>query len=257
MAIEINIGSIKSLFIKMRFSERLLSTGTGFIIMSKNGPVLVTNRHNVTGKHQTTGECLDKYAAIPDEIVITHNSAEGVGVWINVVEPLYKDGVPLWMEHPSLGKLADFVALPLTQFEGVNLWPYEFNESPGTTIRVGVADIVSVIGFPFGLTAGKNFAIWSTGFVASEPNSDFKELPVFLIDCRSRPGQSGSAVMAVRNGGLIPMNDGNQISTNVPITTFMGIYSGRIHNESDLGMVWKASAIKELIDSIQAEDLSD
>ncbi|WP_428910707.1 hypothetical protein [Niallia sp. Krafla_26] len=46
------------------------------------------------------------------------------------------------------------------------------------------------------------------------------DLPLLLIDhCRSRQGQSGSPVIAYRK-------------------------------ESDLGLVWKASAIKELIDSI-------
>ena len=33
-------------------------------------------------------------------------------------------------------------------------------------------------------------------------------------------------------------------------TCLLGIYSGRINKESDLGIVWKTSAIKELIDSM-------
>ena len=34
------------------------------------------------------------------------------------------------------------------------------------------------------------------------------------------------------------------------ITKFAGIYSGRIHKDSDIGMVWKRSAILELIEAI-------
>ena len=33
-------------------------------------------------------------------------------------------------------------------------------------------------------------------------------------------------------------------------TRFLGIYSGRINPESDLGIVWKARAIAELVESM-------
>jgi hypothetical protein len=36
-----------------------------------------------------------------------------------------------------------------------------------------------------------------------------------------------------------------------PATKFLGIYSGRVNAESDLGIVWKASAIKELVEAIK------
>jgi len=35
------------------------------------------------------------------------------------------------------------------------------------------------------------------------------------------------------------------------ITEFMGVYSGRINEESDIGKVWKASILKELVESIK------
>lgn len=38
---------------------------------------------------------------------------------------------------------------------------------------------------------------------------------------------------------------------NRPAVRFIGIYSGRINQESDLGYVWKAAAIQELIESIR------
>jgi hypothetical protein len=34
-----------------------------------------------------------------------------------------------------------------------------------------------------------------------------------------------------------------------PPETFLGVYSGRINEESDLGYVWKASALRELIEA--------
>jgi hypothetical protein len=35
-----------------------------------------------------------------------------------------------------------------------------------------------------------------------------------------------------------------------PMTRFLGTYRGRVNAESDLGFVWKASAVQELLDAI-------
>jgi hypothetical protein len=71
---------------------------------------------------------------------------------------------------------------PWFQKHGLNV------ANPGPAILVGSADAVSVVGFPFGLAGGGRFAIWATGFQATEPIADFGDLPVSLIDCRSRQG---------------------------------------------------------------------
>jgi hypothetical protein len=89
-----------------------------------------------------------------------------------------------------------------------------------------------------------------TGFIASEPAINFNNLPIFLIDCRSRPGQSGSAVIAYRSGGLVGLEDGSSVNYSAPVTRFLGIYSGRINEQSDIGIVWKAQAIQDLVNSI-------
>lgn len=104
--------------------------------------------------------------------------------------------------------------------------------------------------FPFGLDGGGLLAIWATGFMATDPEVDYNNQPTFLIDCRARPGQSGSAVIAHRNGGMVALEGGGTAAFSGPVTRFLGIYSGRINEQSDLGIVWKASSIKELLDSI-------
>lgn len=248
---KIAAGSYKSLLIEMRFNEQKLSMGTGFVVETSSGPHLITNRHNVTGRDQNTNKPLSEQGGTPDNIVIMHNSSvEGYG-WISHAEDLYYDETPLWIEHPRLGAKADFVALKLTKLDNIKVLSYDPSD-PGPDILLGPADIVSVIGFPFGKTAGKNYAIWATGFLASEPNVDYDELPIQLIDCRTRPGQSGSPVIAYRIGGGIPTSDGNLTIFNGPVERFLGIYSGRINNESDIGMFWKASAIDELVRSVQS-----
>jgi hypothetical protein len=240
--------SVKSLLIEMRANGNPIGTGTAFVASAPRGPVLITNRHNVTGRHQQTGQPLSPTGAIPDEVAIIHNRANQLGHWVSRIEPLYSNGVALWLEHPTIGAQADFVALPLTQLGDVQLYPYTLGVGDPAII-VAPAEVVSVVGFPFGLTAGGALAVWATGFVATDPDIDYSNLPIFLIDCRSRPGQSGSAVIAYRTGGAVATEQGVMVGGGV-MTRFLGIYSGRINAESDLGFVWKAAAIRELVNVI-------
>ncbi|MDQ7839249.1 MAG: serine protease [Thermodesulfobacteriota bacterium] len=240
--------SVKSLYIQMNFNDQELAQGTAFTINTKRGPTLITNRHNVTGRHQHTGNPLHSTGGLPNQITIWHNSKQYLGRWVAKTEPLYEEESPRWREHPLLRDKADFVALPLTQLKDVQIFPYD-PSNPGTDILVGMADILSVVGFPFGIRAGGSLAVWATGFMASEPDINYDELPVFLIDCRSRTGQSGSPVIAYRSGGWVATSTGGGVFKD-GVYKFLGIYSGRINKESDLGMVWKTSAVKELADSL-------
>lgn len=45
------------------------------------------------------------------------------------------------------------------------------------------------------------------------------------------------------------MDDGNTVLSPEARERFLGIYSGRINPESDLGIVWKASAVAEIVDA--------
>ncbi len=240
--------SFKSLLIQMRFGPQPLSTGTAFIVQGATGALLITNRHNLTGRHQETNQPLCPMGGVPDNIIIMHNHKGKLGTWLEREEPLYnRDGEPRWREHPKMGPTADFVGLPLSNTADVEFYPYD-PVNTGPDIAVGPAEVLSVVGFPFGITGGGSLAIWATGFVASEPF--IPEQPYFLIDCRSRQGQSGSAVIAHRSGGTVTMSYGGAVVFERPVTRFLGIYSGRVNSESDLGIVWKASAIAELVVSI-------
>jgi hypothetical protein len=238
-----------SLFVEMQFNGQQLATGTAFVVQSAKGPHLITNRHNVTGRDQGTGKPLSPTGGVPSHIVIAHNKKGGLGHWVTRTEPLYSGTSPRWLEHPKLGPGIDFVALPLTDLTDVELYPYD-PSNPGPAIFAGVADPISVIGFPFGMAAGGALGVWATGFLASEPDIDFNFLPIQLIDCRTRPGQSGSPVIAYRHGGMVPMVGGGSSVFSGPVWRFIGIYSGRINQESDLGIVWKAYALNELVQSL-------
>lgn len=238
----------QSLFLRMCFDGNDLASGTGFVVDSRLGPVLITNRHNVTGRHQVTGRTLSDTGGLPNQMVIYHTGPGPEVSWVQRVEPLYHDDRPLWREHPTLGEAADVIALPLTNLSGASPKPYQL-DPPGVDLIWGLADPVSVIGFPFGKSSAGYLAIWATGFVASDPEIDYDGLPQFLIDCRTRPGQSGSAVIAYRSGGAVPTRTGIR-AFDRPVFRFLGIYSGRIRTDSDIGTVWKTSAIAELVNSI-------
>ena len=238
---------MKSLFLRPLFAGQPIATATGFVVTAPAGPMLITNRHVVTGRHNQTGQPLSPSGAVPDALEILHNQQGRLGVWVRRVEPLILNGAGRWKEHPSLGAGADVVALPLTQLDEVQLFPYRLEGDP--LIQVLPADTVSIVGFPFGIGSSGAIAIWATGFVASEPEIDHGGLPVFLVDCRARPGQSGSAVIAHRNGGMVAMEGGDAAVFNGPVSRFLGVYSGRINDQSDLGIVWKVSAIRTLLES--------
>src|SRR5712691_6574577 len=230
--VTIALPSVQSLLIEMRANGNALSMGTAFVVNGKVGPALVTNWHNLAGRHPETKQPMSPTGAVPDEIRIIHNKLNALGNWLPVTEPLLVKGKPRWSEHPKYAEKVDVVALPLSNTTDVHLYPHDL--SGGPKVRVGPAEPVSVVGFPFSIQAGGSLAVWATGFLASEPDIDFRDLPLMLVDCRTREGQSGSAVIAYRAGGAVSMEDGNTAIMGGPVQRFLGCYSGRVNKESDL-----------------------
>lgn len=243
MSFRISQPSFQSLYVEMRALGNTIAIGTAFAAVAEVGATfLVTNRHNVTGKNQDTGELLCKATgAVPDSLLVWHNAQTELGQFVPIEVPLYASGSPLWIEHPTLGASADLVALPLPSRSDIAIYPYRATQLAHMNIEP--AQTVSVVGFPFGERTGPSFAVWATGFVASEPEINHGGRPVFLIDCRSRKGQSGSPV--ILHHGL--RSNVVQARAAEVHSELLGIYSGRINEESDLGVVWKAYAIAELL----------
>lgn len=111
-------------------------------------------------------------------------------------------------------------------------------EETGIGHGLSISDPVFVVGYPVGM--GRNDfdpPIWTSGTVASDPLSDW-DGPRFLIDSRTRPGQSGSAVIAYapERRGLAAQHQ------------LLGVYSGRIDESADIGSVWP---VTDLVDSLQ------
>ena len=214
----IEIPTLKSLFVEMYFRDTRLSSGTATLVANnrKSHCALVTARHNLTGRHQDTGECLNRHASIPDNIVIHfHGTEEYIGSrWEPIKLPLYRDdGSPYWIEHPRLRANADIAALNLNWANDVTRYPYYLEtDLDSVNLAIGPAETVSVIGYPFGLAHHGKFPIWATGFVAQEMSLISDQNPVFLIDCRTRQGQSGSPVIAFRPSGYRQEKEGKLVN---------------------------------------------
>lgn len=242
--------SVMSLLIRPCHNGRALSTATGFVASHEDRPYLVTNWHVISGRNPSTGQPLNPLTgALPDSLAVQHNQRGRLGEWTERTEPIVDDsGEPLWLEHPEYGRGVDVVCLPLTQ-QDVALMPYSVVPPPAR-LRIGPADGVSIIGFPFGRSAGLSFGVWVKGWVASEPHYDHDRLPRFLVDSRSRAGQSGSPVVVHSPDGAprVFEDPGTWMPERGSISQLLGVYSGRISEESDIGIVWRVEVISQIID---------
>lgn len=252
-----SLPSIQSLFIEMLNDGELCASATGFVMKSASGtPYLITNRHNVTGRNNYTNELLAPYSPsnfIRIYFLINRSNTDGSLqliknnlVWKPIEIPLYDEEQNLWFEHPILGRKADFVAISLESVLDIEHRPYFHENVP---LSLAPSSIVNIIGFPFGNSSGGKLPIWTSGFIASEICFDYNDLPQFLIDSRTRQGQSGSPVVCYVNG-IVQDFQGNSTALYNGMSFLLGIYSGRINKESDIGIVWKVDAIQQMLNTL-------
>jgi Trypsin-like peptidase domain len=255
--------------ISMYFKDEKLASGTAFLYSYEGKSYLVTNWHNVTAREPDTLASKNEMAAIPDRLLIkmphsTYKSEYTQIEWKEHHIKLYEDSgdtptKPLWYEHPTHGRKVDVVVIPMNDiisFEGEEISSRAANDlslNPSQIIfRPGLD--VFVLGFPLGMKGGGDFPIWKRGSIATEPDFDIDDLPKIYIDTATREGMSGSPVYAQETGYWFPEDATNH---NEPLggklgrgIRFLGVYSGRIGDgpfKAQLGIVWKHSAIEEII----------
>lgn len=93
--------------------------------------------------------------------------------------------------------------------------------------------------------------IWKKSSIATEPDINIEGLPKTLIDTATRSGLSSSPAIMQRIG-IHGMVDGKMLPTTSigRIRNFLGVYSGRVGDDefkAQLGVVWKARVIEEII----------
>ena len=253
-----------------KLNDIVLGTGTCFFVQRQENIYLITNWHIVSGLNSQNRECLDKHGRLPNKLLVRiFNNSEFIE-WDEFELNLFDENEnPVWIEHPSHGRLIDVVAIRVHIPQNQLVIPIEemvepFNEN--TKLRV--SDDVYILGFPFSIKYAGNFPIWKRASIASEPNIDIDDLPKIFVDTASREGMSGSPVILKNRRPIapfeliaenLPFEKGNIKKISYYYIKLVGIYSGRtfVQNESDaqLGIVWKVDVIDEIIghpDSLQA-----
>lgn len=241
--------SITVMYLEMYFNKTKLASGTAFCVKSSKGPILITNRHNFTGRDQNTDKPLHSHCATPNNVRFQILSPKEP-IWYGF--NLYRDEEmtkPVWVEHSEFSSKVDVVGVLLPELKETI---YQYVDTKKDWHTWGVADKIHVVGYPFGMN--DNFAIWATGYIASEPATDYRGMPSFLIDCRTRQGQSGSMVIARFKPGDTVMHKGKIYSAQKEMVHFLGIYSGRINKEADIGIVWKMATIRDIANTIENSD---
>lgn len=276
--VQLHEESFRSVRIEMMFSPdgadtrtlsecKSMAHGSAFIYRLDDSDHLVTARHNLTGRHWQTNEFIsDKYRTNPTHLRVmffanppeqwtilplaSNPKAGTVQVPLNqyLLPLIGEDWQPIWNQHPVFGADMDFAKVPFNapsnslikswHRTGPRTGPEETAWPP-----LSPGQDVFIVGYPYRLTVGPSLPLWMRGTIASDPSFSYdegdKSYPLWLIDARTRPGQSGSPVMRYRPPGtLLFRNDGTPCRTIGSDSDLLGVYSGRTSKESDLGFVW-------------------
>ncbi|MER6496106.1 trypsin-like peptidase domain-containing protein [Streptomyces griseorubiginosus] len=260
--------SFTALYIEAWYRSRgdaedlLLGPATGFLVGVPGDYWLVTAWHVLSGRRSDTGAVMSESTGLcPDYVRVRFASQEDLTP-IHAEYPLYTDesqDTPRFRSPDN--QRIDIAALHIGTVPGTavdaplgNTWPtlrdlhpreprLQLGTEADTPIPLRITDRLFVLGFPFGDTGSWPFAVWTAAPVASEPLARWNGLPGFLLDSRTREGQSGSpVVMHIRPGEPV-VADGQVHMHEESVTALVGIYSGRLKRNSDLGMVWTTDAL--------------
>jgi len=244
-----------------------LTTGSGFFWQHADRTLLLTNWHILSGRNPLTGAPLDeRTAAIPNRLefmaykLISAPDARGMATFTYnpVAVNICDDDLTAarWLEHPTFGRRVDVGALDISDaVKGAHIRCVNTLES-NAALPPQTGQDVFVLGFPFGPIAGAHAPVWKRGSIALDPTYDVDGLPKVLIDTATRPGMSGSVVIArhIVVGTAYEQKDGSKSETMLyaQLDLVLGIYSGRHYpdfEKAQLGIVWKRRAIEETVAS--------
>jgi hypothetical protein len=248
---------------------RPLGDGTAFLYRHDGKVYLVTAGHNFSGRH-AENDRLGSRGVTPTHVRIGlrsplppegHKISEPFSIKRLLLPIVDADENPLWLEHPQYGRRVDIAVLPFDVTDPtVQIEAYEAEPTkPPTAIdpRMRPTEDLFVVGFPYGLQSGIDLPLWIRGTIASEPafywRSDLgQELPLFLIDSRTREGQSGSPVIFFRPPNTLFLSEQQQLSyTKGPASKLLGVYTGRAFakddtGSSDLGFCWRIGEVNTI-----------
>jgi hypothetical protein len=252
-----------------------MAHGSAFIYRIDGKERLITARHNVTGRHWHTNEFIGRFSTSPTHLKVMlfkdppdkwkfslsednpRSANLQVLLQVRLVPLIDQNWEPIWRQHSTLGGDVDVAEVPFNPPDDVMIMSWE--RTPPITApdqapwppQVLPGEDVFIVGYPYGLTVGPAMPLWIRGTVASDPMFGYepagKHYPAWLIDARTRQGQSGAPVMRIRpEGSLLKRNDGQFGRASHAESQLLGVYSGRTSKESDLGFVWSIDEVDEI-----------
>lgn len=258
-----------------------IATGSGFFYELNSRRFLITNWHNVSGRHFLTKEPLSGRCPTFLKAKLFRASYEDSESYVSRATrfEIYADGEPLWLEHPEIGSACDVVALPIPE---IDCGPMHNPSNTITEIEIPLAPGCSifVVGFPRSISTGPGLPVWKSGYLASEPyfrvtiGGETSEigglrggtiLPAHFIDVETREGMSGSPVFAAFSGvwdRTSPYKsleregfDFNDLMFGNAYM-FLGCYSARIGSKEEgaaLGLCWPDDVIRKVCSGRRAK----
>lgn len=234
---------------------------SGFFWRRGEKVYLMTNWHVVTGTNPLDGKskgwCPEKLQVeyFPRGVQQgTHFKIDNIPI---IEIGLYEEfNSPFWLQHPKMFEWGiDIIAIEISEQKVRDRSSLPcVNDFDFPKLRHFAGSEIFVLGHPRPREHSKYpvaFPIWKRGSIASELLVPFDMRPAFLIDCRTSGGMSGSPVFS-RVFGPAALADGSIKIDNVLTSEFMGVYSGRIHDDEDrasLGLVWHRNLIEEILTS--------
>jgi len=244
--------SLTSVHLEMFFNGQPLGVnGSGFVIQTRAGPMLVTAMHNLTGR-EIDGKCKHTLGALPNTVTLKNY----FGLLSKDVPLFQGDNDPnhatqRFFTHAS--RTVDVALLPLpptvcqhaANILDPSLWRPLRYAAGIPVVRPG--DECYAIGYPEGLTnnlgSDSVLPVWKVGHIANDAQFAFNGEDLCLIDASTRPGVSGAPVFIVRRSW----------DDAISHCRLVGVYSGRTSDTSQLGRVWKPTIIHEILQAQFAE----
>ncbi len=266
-----------------------MATGTGFFVfrqvVTNLGKVFLISNKHVLGPQPA--ESLTTNKEVSATIFITFETNRELAI-TNFRLPLRdKDGREFWTGHPATNvDVAVIDVTPYVSLAGAMRPGYRvgyikedrFATSDSiarTSLTIG--DPIVMLGYPLNALEGKSTTpIARGGTIATPPERNFRSEPIFLIDCSTIRGSSGSPVFVPVRPYRVTKKDGKTTLDGVrgELPELLGVVSGLFSDweivvrqtttlgqppqelflvdGANLGIVFRADTISEAIDATGA-----
>jgi hypothetical protein len=219
-----------------------VGNATAFFFLREGYLYLITNRHVVSD---------DLNRLYPDRLQVrVHTNPRDLTahgeLWVDLLDAQRR---PLWREHPTLGRAADVVAVPINDPLVISNWHVDTfgPEHLGDETRgLPLGQEVIIVGFPLGFEDTLHrLPLIRRATIASVYPLPFKGERYFITDARLHRGSSGSPVIA-------KLFD---VSKEATAWKLLGVHSASLDvsdrdpqqdEKLGLNMTWYASLILEM-----------